>query len=530
MAENFNLISKSLSSNYVYYDRLAKEGYANLYSAVRSQVLNAKNKAEEVRADTSFIRKQADNERTKELNLIEKMTGARPTPTDWGQDAENIIDAINMAMNLKDVYKRSYAVITQGGKTQGKGSYSFFGGYLQGAINKLWPDFVAEHDIEELLGPNQEQIILSWLREEVLTLAITNMFNAKTEIKELQEDPAIREAYKELIDIMGRFDKAGSFAAEMADIFNLEGVAKEIMERVSINGANKKPGGIKSLTKQNQLSYQRGGYTLEALYDTITEAVFSKKGIKGGHARIGQANAKADNIATIGIDFSRVQDYLEGKELGTRIQNVDVFTKLGRHLEGLSDSFIVYTSDKNYTINEGFRQRYGFSAGSEIDFKTYEAIMLNVDKNVKTFVGAMEQLAKDAIGQDISQRDYADIISKNIAYLLFDDFDAIGAGLTNGPQSIHIMNLNGVLLPISTILYALADAIENGKNIGGIVKTTLNIPDIEFPTAVSQREWEEKNPGESAWHYQKTEMLDKATIETHFLGNLKQMLKNRTFR
>lgn len=531
---NFNIESRSLSSHYVYYSRLKQDGFNNLHDAVLGHMRTAKNEAEQSRVDTTFLRAQADMERQKELNLIERVTGIRPSAKHWGEDADNIIDAINLALSLKDIYKRSYTTIVEsvaGEKgTQGKGIYSFFGGYLQSAIRTLWPDFASRTKLEDLLGPRQEDIILSWLQNEVLQLAIKEMLSGRTEVERLNEDPAMRNAYQELLGIVGKFNQKGSFAAEMADIFDLETVAREVAALIDIGNVTNKPGGIKSLTGETRLQYTRGGYTLEAIQDLITEAVQQKKGIKGGHARVGQFNAKADNIATIGIDYSRVEEYLAQKDLGRRKENVEAFRALGKHLEDFSDGFIIYTSAKNYTINEGFKERGGFSAGEPLSFETYAAIMKNAHFNVDVFIGAMEQLAKGAVGQDMDRRDYAHIISKNIAYLLFDDFDVEGAGLQNGPQSIHIMNLNGVLVPISSILYALADAIESNKGINNIVKTTLHIPEIAFKSKEDQRSWEAENPGKSAWEEQRKLMLQKATIETHFLGNLKQILEKRMFK
>ena len=115
----------------------------------------------------------------------------------------------------------------------------------------------------------------------------------------------------------------------------------------------------------------------------------------------------------------------------------------------------------------------------------------------------------------MDKTDYADIISKNIAYLLFDDYNTIGAGLENGPDAIHIMNLNGLFVPISSILFALADAIDNEQSIRGIVKTSIKIPKIMYDT----NDYGSLTPGE-AWRTQRETMLADTRIETHFLGNL----------
>jgi hypothetical protein len=45
-------------------------------------------------------------------------------------------------------------------------------------------------------------------------------------------------------------------------------------------------------------------------------------------------------------------------------------------------------------------------------------------------------------------------LAQDVAYVLFDDYATIGDDM-NG-NSIHIMNLNGVMIPLSMILELLA--------------------------------------------------------------------------
>ena len=527
MAEDFNLLSKSLSSNYVYYKMLKdeeNENYNNLYEAVLGKIQEAKAEASRTKIDTSFIIAQANAEREKELNLIERMTGFRPSSNDWGGDANNIIDAINLCLNSKDIYNRIYQTIVADGEkkgTQGKGMFSFFGGYLQSTINDMWPDFMTRFKNEKVFDITKDDLY-KWITEEVLNKAIERMFEAQVEEG---VDPELQGAYRDLEKLIGAFDKTGSFAAQLADIYDLDGVAKEIKDILSKRTTKKKPGTISSLTKQAKLTYQRGGYTLEALVDLMLERILPKDG-KSGHITMGDLGARADNIFTVGIDFSEIQDFLENEEFGTREKNIRAFTELGEHLQKFQEGFIVYTSDKNYSLSDGFKSRGGFSTGEPMTLNQYIHLMGNAIKNVRAFVGAIEQLAEGAIGEEESHKDYADIISKNIAFLLFDDFNAIGAGLENGPQSIHIMNLNGLFVPISSILYALADALDEEKNISNIVYTSIHLPKIKYENGSRT----EGYPVGKAWGIQRSEMLQQGKIETHFLGNIKKMLRDGKFR
>lgn len=513
MAHDFNLLnSMTLSSHYVYYDRLKEDGYENLYSAVRNKMVQAKEAAREGRANTSFILAQADKEREKELNLIERMTGSRPKKDDWGREASNIIDAINLCFETKDIYNRVSQTIMANGSTKGKQMYSFFGGYLQSAINRKLPWLLKRINVFDL----NETIIFNWLSEEVLPVAIENMFKAQVEEG---VDPALQNAYLELAKLAGKFNQMGSFAQQLGEIYDLKTVAEEILKRIKNNPKSKK---IPSLTNKDAI-YRRGGLTLEAINDLINKSL-SIDG-KTQSKVMGGKGAKADVLFTIDLDLTNIMEYLDGFTLGRRDENVTAFSALGKYLQDFSEGFIVYQSAKNYSLTEDFVKRGGFSAGSELTLEQYGRLMESAGKKVKTFIGAIEQLAEKAVGYDMDKTDYADIISKNIAYLLFDDYNTIGDGLKNGPDAIHIMNLNGLFVPISSILYALADAIENEQSIKGIVRTSIKIPKIMYDT----NNYGGLTPME-AWHKQRETMLTETKIETHFLGNLQNMLKYGQFR
>lgn len=452
------------------------------------------------------------------------MTGFRPSSSNWGQDASNIVDALNLCLQSKEVYDRAYQTILsskQGKGSKGKQAYSFFGGYLQSAINRKLPELIDRVGVFNIDQPT----IFDWINSEVMPLAIEDMFNAQVEEG---VDPKLQNAYQELAQLAKQFDKSGSFAQQLGSIYRIDEVAEEVSQILASKTKLTKRGiGIGSL-KNKHHTYTRGGLTLEAITDLIFSKLASEKG-NLGHGITGGLGTKADNILTIGIDYSEVQDFLDSRELGTRKQNVEAFMALGQHLKNINDSFIVYSSAKNYSITDDFKSRGGFSAGFNLSLRQYEELMSKIERNMSVFIGAIEQLSEGAVGQDINKTDFADIISKDIAYLLFDDYDAIGSGLSNGANSIHIMNLNGLFLPISSILYALADAISSEQQIKGIVKTELKIPKIYFKDDEAQRNFEKTRPGE-AWAFQREYALDNIQIETHFLGNLQEMLKYGKFR
>lgn len=104
------------------------------------------------------------------------------------------------------------------------------------------------------------------------------------------------------------------------------------------------------------------------------------------------------------------------------------------------------------------------------------------------------------------------------AQFLFDDYLTIGRKHKN-LTAIHIFNLDGVLIPLSLVLTALARAFEDSSryNYKDIVRVHFSIPEILYPygiapgeegksepapapsgTPIDQRKW-----GMNAWNYQR---------------------------
>ena len=91
------------------------------------------------------------------------------------------------------------------------------------------------------------------------------------------------------------------------------------------------------------------------------------------------------------------------------------------------------------------------------------------------------------------------MLTRTIATALFDDFNEIGSKTPkNGTKSIHLMDLNGIFIPISWFFYLIAESFREfeASQIQGLIKVNISTPSqIEFPTKDDQKEWMEKNPG-----------------------------------
>lgn len=521
MSENFNLVSHSLGSQYVFYERLKDDTpeHQKLHASMLERMNSAVAEARHVASVSSDIRRQASAERAKETALIQTFFGASLPPIDGAQDVQTFIDLLNDCLNLKQVYERNKTLIMN---SEGqKGVFSFFGTYLERVLNADWERAAGTFDFTSTATLSRD--VETWLEQKVPE-AIEAMF--KADVENLSIDPQLRNAYMELLPLIGQVTQHGSYSQELARIYGLDDIKTEIMDALYSN----KQDVIKSLTTTKANIHSRGGFALESLGELIMESIKPT-----GHGGIGSLGAKADHVATFGIDISQIADRLEeitGKN--SRQRNIALFSSLEQNLQGLTQGFIVYTSDKNYTLNAGFRARGGYSAGEDITAGAFEEIMAMAGKNMSTFVGAILQFNKGAIGEGQDINAFEEVIAKNIAYLLFDDFTAIGAGLTNSTNTLHLMNLNGILVPISSILYALADSIDQTITVNPrqIVSVNISTPEIKFPTSASQSAWVSSNGGNNlaAWDYQREEALQNTKISTHFLASLQTLLRGAMLR
>ena len=518
MADLFSVNSRSLAQHWVFYDRLKEDPnplHQKLHESILGKMNSATAEADRVRSSSKFIKAQADRERSKEIALIKTYFNI-DVSANWGRGAgstQEFIDVFNSCLNLKDVYERNKQLIINSSQ---KGVYTWFGTYLENTIEQEWDKAKVNFRVDT--SDNLITDIRQWL-ESVVPKAIKNMLSA--DVENLSIDPNLRNAYQELLTVIGEVRQSGSYAQQMAAIYDLDRVSKELTDILMSDRE------LQSLTSLKANVHSRGGLALEAMYDAIMESIVPRQ-----HGTVGGFGARVDNIATFDIDFSVIQNALDKAISHGRLDNIDIFNRIEQNLKGVHQGFIVYTSDKNYSLNSGFTGRGGYSVGEDMKLSTYEEVMMRAGQNASTFVGAILQLANGAVGESEDKQAYEDVIARNIAYLLFDDFNAIGAGLTNGVNTLHIMNLNGILVPLSTILYALADAIDRKIAIepSMVVRVHIQNQPILFPTQSQQNDFERDNGSGVAWHYQREDALEKTMITTHFMAGLKDLLAGAMLR
>ena len=527
--------SKSLADMYVYYERLKQDGYTQLYYTVKKNLGIQRGSLKELQKTSENLRRMGAMEKTKEIAFIQNVFH-KPISVNFDdrKSVKEFIDVLNEAMNFKDLYKRNLQLLLKTDKQ--KTTISYFPSYFIQAWNAysdiLWEKVASEF---ERTGRSLDIIFEEQLKKDMNFLvvdSIERMFRAQPELG--QEAQQYVDAYKGLLGSIGTIDTPGSLAQQFKDIYKLDALGDSLKkalkaekEKISLE-SYKKAGASKKFKDSLKVQQgQRGGIALEAI-ENLCVQVISQMKINGKVETIrgGGYGIKSDNMYLYGIDTGPIVDVLERIKDTDREHNIEKAEEINKYLRTLDDGFIVYSNAKNYTMSTKFFKEAGFSAGAEISAQTYLEVMKKVNKNVRTFIGVMINSMKDAVGENMDLYDtVCQNLAQDIAMMLFDDYETVGKDFQKtGVKSIHIMDLNGIFLPLSFFFDLMARAIDEiGKAPEGLVKVEYRTPKkIKYDT--NKEIQQARARGEAPWASQKEEALRDTKISYHFLKDFRDIL------
>ena len=288
---------------------------------------------------------------------------------------------------------------------------------------------------------------------------------------------------------------------------------------------------------------QRAGLTLEMIENYITNLVAQGIG-SGGTGDIkysmesvhtGGKNVKPDNIILINANASIAKKWMEEDKFGGRQENVLAIKNLQQRLSGINDGFIIYTTAKNYTLNKRFQEVLnGYPAGKMTSLQNFNAAAWNIEINTDALITTVMQLIPGAVGEGDDDA-VKTALSRAIAAALFDDFNTIGQEVNIGGSltSIHLFDLQGVLMPFSYYLQLLGDAFTsvggfgdiNDERIRQLISVDIEVPSsIMFPTQAQQNLYYIAT-GNNPWNAQAKDALNNSRIGFHFLAGLRSILE-----
>ena len=249
----------------------------------------------------------------------------------------------------------------------------------------------------------------------------------------------------------------------------------------------------------------------------------------------GGKNIKPDNIILINANASIAKKWMEEDKFGGRQENVLAIKNLQQKLSGINDGFIIYTTAKNYTLNKRFQEVLnGYPAGKMTSLQNFNAAAWNIEINTDALITTVMQLIPGAVGEGDDEA-VKTALSRAIAAALFDDFNTIGQEVNIGGSltSIHLFDLQGVLMPFSYYLQLLGDAFTsvggfgniNDERIRQLISVDIEVPpSIMFPTQAQQNLYYIAT-GNNPWNAQAKDALNNSRIGFHFLAGLRSILE-----
>lgn len=545
--------SNIFSQRDVFYNYLGKDPENADLAMLKNVALNSfdrhLNNVMQVSKNVEPYRRIAEYEKEKELALLREVFGQELTISlDKPQDAKMLIEALNSTLNIKEIYERNVEMLelSIGGR---KSVISFFPTYFIQAWNDRWKEI---YDATVKTFSSGKKITLEEALQKEINIrldsitadAIERMFQAEPEMKAMRgEDSQHKEAYKQLLNAFQNMPRyRNELVEQIRSIYKIDELSKAISEDIKDKGHLTKQKIEKKLktSPRTPIQFQtgrRGGLTLEAIEHLTFELVgdaLEAKGISAKAIHTGNIGfMKNDNILALDINTGLIDEWMEDIAINnkgsSRKENIDRMRKLHELVENLDEGFLVYSSDKNYTLNKDFRDKFGFPAGSSISMNSFYEATRNVNKNAKTFVGLVVNTIEGAImGNDSAREKLSEAMATDFAMMMFDDYQTLGDFRgKKGVKVIHIMNLDNIMIPLSVFLTMLANAVECAEtDVDDFVKVVITTPEIEFKNHDEQIKWELDNDetSSSAWSYQRKEALRKTRISVNFFKEFRDFI------
>ena len=479
------------------------------------------------------------NELSKELSLLNQIFHANIN-LDLTQPGsiKILIDTLNACLNLKSVYERNKSMIVN---YQGKkAAYTYFATYLNQALDSLRTEIrdelIKRFRNKEDFGKSAVEVINDKFDNRILPKAI--------ELALSVEDPGIDKsslnAYKDIIAAIQKFPN-NPMAAGLKSAWGLDKIVNEMTQNVIKAAESEGKAGISGFfkTKKSGLSEIKSkirtkttnnssGLSLEALYDQILAMVagnipdftassgnFTLQGDVQAKAlsQVGRMQMRPDHAVIFRADASPVEKMLSEKHDNRRETAVNLFNQISSYINDINDGFIVYTNTKNYDLGDGFS---GFSAGRAISLEMLEGQLGNFIDNVDNLIIVLLNAGAGAISEG-NTGESSKILAQAVAFALFDDWNFIG-NTSGGGSSIHVMNLNGVLIPLSAFLFSLGKAIEDAeKNPSAFV--SVNVKTASYPVKNNSDVYGKEN-----WLNAVDLGKRNTKISYHFMRNIRSFL------
>lgn len=551
--QNISLL-KYVEDGFVYYENLkdymkqGPEHWRDLaYYAQNELAVSRHVTTKDFSAIGQELKGLGEIERQKETRLVAKALGVSPNEL-LNDSIENFIRNFNEILigkrNYDNLLKR---IDNELKKSDSDSSYkarspiitSYFATYFVNSFSdellKVFKkiDFDADADYSKILQSKIEKAF-----DRAVDTAIDKMGSAKENQNGISADEEmwsdIKEFYKNNSDFVRQIKSLvrvnfgiEDFTKDVENMYKESKMTREVFYKKNL----RKNGALNFYNEQKARSF--GGRLAEFLFAAM-------RGIGAGmsdSAVLGQdtAVAKADTLTVFSFNAnantSQILNSVTNAYTGNKSLRAlrDKLAQESKKFSNLDDTFIIYTSDKTFTLGSGFKD---LKDGGSQKLSAAADILDQVGiGNAEEFIGTMYSTLKGAMiankHEELEEELRRALISAML-YLFFDDWETLGND-TDNTTVIHTFNLNGILYPLSALLIAAGTAIEraaNDVNVSGINNGIIRIGfsdpgDIEFHSKATSFE-----EAYARFQEQREIAYNSYTFHVTFLANVKDLLRN----
>lgn len=534
-----NLVSSTLTSGWVYYQDLydTQRPFAEIVAHRLGNMVTIPDKHNYDNMEDSImrLRTMSKNEFNNEKLFLKQVFGIDISFDYLNKNTiRDFVKTLNSCISTEDIYHRLITRISTGEDAKIDIS-EFFLSYFSSELTQAAKNTIAK--CGDMLNTQLIVDIFEKELEKATERAISKMFNSKAFdgrrkfVKDSNYDNSKQE-YQFLLQAIGKVKDSGSFANQVYQLYNLDRVKQALLDEIKKN-VNLNIETLKKTAKvvvEKNADQKKGGLK-EYLTQLIHTEVGKAKGVQVQSYNTGSRLMKPDVVTFYGIDGLNMIDKITNEHFVNRAENMqklkEGYENLSKNFNGES-AFIVYTNSKNYTLPKKDRSFGGFNAGGSGSFETMQKVLSRTQdpKAVATFINAIKQLATGAIGENMDGlRFTAEAeLATEIAYFLFDDYEVIGSVQETSIKQLHVIDLDGLYLPMSFFLKLLADAYYKAINeIESDPKRIVSVSigeknKIKFPERPADG-WKPEH-----WEMQRQEANSWELASIHFLKDFESIV------
>lgn len=490
-------------------------------------------------------------EMSKEIALIEAATGMQMNDQ---EDIKLFIQRFNEVLMGKKqfeeaVFRLEDALTSPEVQYRAPTIASWFTSYLGEALNKNINTFIGRN-VASLIDQNFSawEAELDAIIDKSINQAFKNMLTKMTET-EGKELYGTSEAWKEVYKASQSMDGFSDYFRDMIRSKIDFSKIKSLLQNDSIKVKNKSNRGVRKVIDGQQGLNLRSGRKSRSIGGSVQEYIMSAVTALGDAASSASSTGSrvfsSDKMKTDNVTVFSFSQEINVEKMASNIANqlnevmnnasslndaAEIMRKFyNQHLSQLNDSFIVYGSTKSYTLSDSFK---GFHGGGERKLSDAVAIIqqagIGDSGAVDNYIKAAYNTGEGAIfadKRDEIQEDLKIALMSAVAELLFDDWVSIGEVPRGGAKSIHVLQLEGLQIPISVFLTAAGRAMVSAANdMERLIKIRVKLPGKIIYEDPIQTAGGHMSEILSKWNEQAQEAENDSIFSMEFLKNFKTII------